>query len=377
MTMARRPTVTFGVCLSHGVWAASANLARDVLHIAASIVKTRHAGELRVRFVGARAQTPTGVVLHADAPWGDDVDVVILPSRAMPSLDVPTSGLSDWLWRRHRAGASLLSMATGSWQLASTGLLDARVATTHWACIDRSRARFPAVTWTADERLAVHDRVITARDAGASSLALCHLVGRFFGAAVAERASQYALISEPGAERLPLLHTLSLRRHHDAEVLKAQDWLEGHFAQPFSTDDLAKHVHMSSRNLSRRFVVATGLTVVKYLMEVRIARARLLLESTDAPVSQVALLVGYEDAATFSALFKAKSRVTPSEFRRAARFSARSSSAAPSPTSSRAGTPAPLSGRRRSAAATAASPTRGSATGRQSTRAGTPRRGTR
>lgn len=310
-----------GICLYPGVWGASASLAKDVLHIASAIAKARGGGGLEVRFLGAQpgdVMTASGMSIRADASWGrTDVDVLILPSRAVHFLEPEGQppGLADWVVRQHARGSSVLAMATGSWMLAETGLLEGRKATTHWACLERCRRRYPGVDWTSDLRLAVTGRIVTARDLSASAVALCHVVGRALTPAIAERTYQYALIHEPGSEALPLLHTIPLRDHGDAQVLKVQEWLESRYSQPLSATEAARTVHMSPRNLRRRFLEATGRTLVAYLTEVRLARARELLRSSTEAVSQIARRVGYEDASTFTALFKAHHGQTPSTYR--------------------------------------------------------------
>ncbi|NPD22181.1 GlxA family transcriptional regulator [Corallococcus exiguus] len=216
--------------------------------------------------------------------------------------------------------------ASGPWtahnQLAETGLLHGHTATTHWASLDRCRQQYPGVDWTSDLRISVTGRIVTARDMGASAVALCHGVGRALSAAIAERTYQYSLIQEPGSEALPLLHTLPLRDHRDAPVLEVQEWLETRYAEPLSAKEAAKRVHMSPRNLRRRFLEATGRTLLAYLTEVRLARARALLNSSDEAVSQIAHRVGYADASTFTALFRKHHGQTPTLYRESSRGAA-------------------------------------------------------
>ncbi|MBU8893975.1 helix-turn-helix domain-containing protein [Corallococcus sp. M34] len=326
--MAKRPTsehrTRVGICLYPGVWGSSASLARDVLHIATAIARARLGSrDLDVRFLGARpgeVRTASGMALVADASWErTEADVVILPSRAVHFLEPEAHPpeLAEWTRQQYARGALVLAMATGSWLLAETGLLHGHAATTHWASLERCRRQYPGVDWTSELRLAVAGRLVTARDMSASAVALCHVVGRTLSTAIAERTYQYSLIHEPGSEALPLLHTVPLRDHGDAQVLQVQEWLEASYDQPLSATEAARRVHMSPRNLRRRFQAATGRGLLTYLTEVRLARARALLHSTDEPVSQVAQRVGYEDASTFTALFKAHHRLTPTAYRRA------------------------------------------------------------
>lgn len=324
--MAKRPSssVRVGICLYPGVWGSSASLSKDLVHIAKVIAQARpHSGSIEARFLGAAPHevvTASGAAIRAEEAWqGAEVEVVVLPSLAIPFLDPARRppGLADWVARQHQRGCLVLAITTGSWLLAETGLLNGHPATTHWACLERCRLHYPQVKWTSDQRLAVTGRLVTARDTSASATALCHLIGRVLTAPVAERTFQYSLMYGDGQEELPLLHTIPLRDHGDTEVLSVQEWIEAHYGQDIAAAGLARRVHMSPRNLRRRFLQATGKTVVGYLTDVRLARARALLLSTNEAVSQVAYRVGYEDASTFTALFRERHGTTPSAYRKA------------------------------------------------------------
>ncbi|MCY1074125.1 GlxA family transcriptional regulator [Archangium lansingense] len=271
--MAKRTTskrlAHVGICLYPGVWGSSASLARDVLHIASAISRARPgSGGIEARFLGARpgdVPTASGMAIRAEESWDrTDVDVIILPSRAVHFLEPEghPPGLADWITRQHARGCSVLTMTTGSWLLAETGLLQGHTATTHWACLDRCRRQYPGVDWTSDLRLTVTGRIVTARD--------------------------------------------------------MQEWLEARYGQPISAKEAARMVHMSPRNLRRRFLEATGQTLSAYLTDIRLARARALLLSSNDAVSQIAHRVGYEDPSTFTALFKEHHGQTPSAYRKSA-----------------------------------------------------------
>lgn len=324
--MAKRTTKSarVGICLYPGVWGSSASLAKDLIHIASVIARARPgSGTIEARFLGVEPNevaTAGGPSIRAEEAWDRaDVDALVLPSLAIPFLEPARRppGLSDWVARQHQRGSMVLAITTGSWLLAETGLLDDHAATTHWASLDRCRRDYPRVKWTSEQRLAVTGRLVAARDMSASATALCHMIGLVLSAPIAERTFQYSLIHESATEALPLLHTIPLRDHGDVQVLAVQEWLEVHYGEPISAEGVARLVHMSPRNLRRRFIDATGKTLVEYLTEVRLARARELLLSTNEPVSQVGYRVGYEDASTFTALFKERHGLTPSAYRKA------------------------------------------------------------
>ena len=79
--------------------------------------------------------------------------------------------------------------------------------------------------------------------------------------------------------------------------------------------DLAAHFFMSPSYFSHLFKSLSGKSVMTYLTELRISRAKLLLEQEDCPVSEIATRVGYNDGNYFARIFKATTGQTPSQYR--------------------------------------------------------------
>lgn len=83
-----------------------------------------------------------------------------------------------------------------------------------------------------------------------------------------------------------------------------------------SVAERAAAVGLTARELGDAVRSATGLTVNDLVIEVRIAQAQSLLAETRLDVGQIAAQIGYEDAAYFSRLFRRRTGVAPSAFRR-------------------------------------------------------------
>jgi transcriptional regulator GlxA family with amidase domain len=70
------------------------------------------------------------------------------------------------------------------------------------------------------------------------------------------------------------------------------------------------------RTLKRRFKSATGSTLIDYVQNVRIENAKRLLEQQSVAVDEISALSGYEDASFFRRLFRRRTGLSPSEYRR-------------------------------------------------------------
>lgn len=85
--------------------------------------------------------------------------------------------------------------------------------------------------------------------------------------------------------------------------------------EPYSLADTARAAATSPRSLLRHFASAHGQSPLDYLHILRMARARVLLETTYASVEQVAQMCGYQDAESFRRVFQRLTRELPAGYR--------------------------------------------------------------
>ncbi len=97
-------------------------------------------------------------------------------------------------------------------------------------------------------------------------------------------------------------------------------WLQDHLDADLSVPALARRAHMSERHFARAFAAQCGATPAAYVERVRVERARLLLETTDASVEDVARRSGFGSPETLRRAFGRRLGVSPADYR--ARFAA-------------------------------------------------------
>lgn len=93
-------------------------------------------------------------------------------------------------------------------------------------------------------------------------------------------------------------------------------YMEQHFQEDTSLEELARFAGMSKYYLCRQFKQYTGFTPLKYIIYLRLLRAEVLLQSTELPAYKIGLLTGFPSEANFIKHFKKKNGMTPEEFRR-------------------------------------------------------------
>jgi transcriptional regulator GlxA family with amidase domain len=94
------------------------------------------------------------------------------------------------------------------------------------------------------------------------------------------------------------------------------DWMVEHLDEPLTAADLADRTGLSERTFARRFTAATGSTPLQWLLAQRVAHARVLLESTDLSVEQVAGRCGFGTAAGLRLHFQRQVGTSPLAYRR-------------------------------------------------------------
>lgn len=277
---------------------------------------------------GSPVTTYSGVSITPTAEWTDyNPDLIIVGSameavlgdRHIEASLARSTPIHGWLRDCYQKGATLASVCTGSFVLAEAGLLTDQVATTHWRAAPAFRRRFPGVRLEADELLIDNGQVICA--GGATSFVdLClYLVEKLGSPSLALACSKLLILDARRTEQTPYMSFYSSKAHQDDAIAQTQRWLETHFADPLSIDELARIAGIGTRTFKRRFKEATGETPLHYIQQLRIEAAKHQLESTQQQTSQIIWSVGYEDASSFRRLFKRSVGCTMEQYRR--RFS--------------------------------------------------------
>lgn len=242
--------------------------------------------------------------------------VIAPPSIIMPDRMAPAPAAAAWMHDQHSKGATLCSVCAGAFVLAETGLIDGRSATTHWAFARQLAERFPKIQ-LADEHMVVDDGdIITAGGILAWADLGLTLVDRLLGPATMLATARFLLIEPPRQSQRPFAQFVPRFDHGDDAVRASQHHIHAHASTMPGVAELADRAGMTGRTFLRRFRAATGLTPVEYLQQVRIAKAREVLERSLTPVENIAWDVGYSDAAAFRKLFQKLTGLRPAAYRK-------------------------------------------------------------
>jgi two-component system response regulator YesN len=98
-------------------------------------------------------------------------------------------------------------------------------------------------------------------------------------------------------------------------IVKAtKEYLEQHYTEDISLEDVADQVNISPQYFSKLIKKTTGFNFIDWLSMLRVKKAKELLTNSDLTVKEVCFMVGYKDPNYFSRIFKKRIGITPSEY---------------------------------------------------------------
>ncbi|MGO4291637.1 GlxA family transcriptional regulator [Chitinophaga sp. RAB17] len=249
-------------------------------------------------------------VKHTDlilAPaFEGDPTVVLRKNKAM----------IDWLSTMHACGTEVASLCLGSYFLAEAGLLQGKSCTSHWMALEDMRRRYPDITILPDSVMTDQEGIYTSGGAFISLNLVLYLIEKFCGREASIWTSKMFSIDMDRVNQAHFAVFQGQRRHEDEDILKAQAFIEQHYDQQISVEQIAEQANMSKRNFIRRFKVATQNTPLEYLQRVKIESAKKELEKNTQNISTLMYNAGYNDLKTFRQVFKRITGLTPQEYRR-------------------------------------------------------------
>ncbi|HKX18433.1 MAG TPA: transcriptional regulator FtrA [bacterium] len=255
--------------------------------------------------------------VHVAVPYGLGVlrtaGTIVIPGWHVDTP--PPELLVRRLRAAHEAGARLLSICSGVFVLAATGLLDGKLATTHWRYAGLLAARHPQIRVDAD-RLYIDEGSILTSAGSAAGIDLClHIVRRDYGAEVANSVAR-RLVMPPHRDGGQAQYVADPIRHHPDEGLASVlAWAQANLSEPIHVDDLARRAAMSPRTFARQFLRQNGTTPHQWLMHQRVIAAQRLLETSADGIDRIAEAVGLQSAATLRLHFSRALGISPTAYR--------------------------------------------------------------
>jgi transcriptional regulator GlxA family with amidase domain len=257
--------------------------------------------------------------IHADTilKTARKPDLIIVPaiSGNLENAVKLNKGFLPWITQQYKNGAEVASLCLGAFVLAATGLLDGKKCSTHWLFANEFRIMYPDVNLVDNKIVTEQNGVYTSGGANSYWNLLLHLVEKYTNRELAILAAKFFVLDIDRYSQSPFTIFKGQKIHEDAEIKKVQEYIESHYADKISVDELCSRFALGRRTFERRFKKATNNSVVEYMQRVKIEAAKKQLENGRKTVNEVMFEVGYNDTKAFRELFKKITGLSPLDYR--------------------------------------------------------------
>lgn len=244
-------------------------------------------------------------------------DLIIIPSLNHNYQNAVKHNqlLIDWIEKQYKNGAEIASICTGAFLLASSGLLDGKSCSTHWAVAESFRSRFPKVNLRTDKLITDENGIYTNGGAYSFLNLLLYLIEKYYDRQTAIFCSKVFQIEMDRQSQSAFIIFKGQKLHGDEMVQKAQAYIESKLQEKISVERLSSRFAISRRNFDRRFIKATGNTPLEYAQRVKIESAKKAFETTRKTIHEVMYEVGYSDVKAFREVFRKITGMSPLEYK--------------------------------------------------------------
>jgi transcriptional regulator GlxA family with amidase domain len=219
---------------------------------------------------------------------------------------------------RHLAARQvpLGALCTGSYALASAGLLDGYRCAVHWENLAAMREEFPKVVFAQAVFTIDRDRYTCSGGTAPLDMAL-HLVRERHGSQLATQISEQFILERQRAstdrQRMPQPECIGPGYQH---LTEAAEIMAANIEEPLALQEIAEAIHISLRQLERLFHRYYSMNPAQYYMNLRLRRARELLTHSSLPIMQITIACGFQSSSHFCKAYRNLFGHPPSEERR-------------------------------------------------------------
>ncbi len=267
--------------------------------------------------VDIRASNRLIIQAHCDISAVTTCDLLLIPTigDSIDKVLMQNAELLPHLQRLAATQADIASNCSGAFLLAAAGLLDGKVATTHWGYADKFKSDYPLVDLQENQFVTQSGNIFCAAGGSAFYDLALLLIERYCGREVSTQVAKTQIIDSKRGSQNSYTNVTLHKPHSDTLIKQVQEYIENNFEQPLQVSALAAMINVTPRTLNRRFQGCVAMRPIEYIQAVRIEQAKRLLESKEVTIKSLAYQVGYSDISSFTRLFKRATELTPKEYR--------------------------------------------------------------
>ncbi len=279
------------------------------------------AGCYDVVVIGISARTfvsEAGITFRADKTLATAplLDTIIIPGGSGLHAADTTGQLSDWLTAQALHTRRFVSITTGVFALARSGLLDGRHATTHWRFAKDLAQRFPRISVNFAASFVKDGQFYSCATPAAAMEMTLGLIEEDFGSEAALAvAREFVIRLRPPGANGQLFHPSDYQMGATERLSELPGWIAAHLHEQMSVEVLAERACVCPRHFSRLFKTMFNSTPAEFVEQLRLSEARQRLGSARDSIERVAEVVGFKSADAFRRAFERRVGLSPSKYR--------------------------------------------------------------
>jgi transcriptional regulator GlxA family with amidase domain len=291
----------------HEVFGTANVLAQDELYAPVIVGRTRRP------IISA-----TGIMIQPSVPFAasGEFDTIVTPGGpGLRELSI-NKQVSAWLKERAPRTRRMVSVCTGLYGLAATGLLDGRRAATHWRWAADAARRFPNVILDSAVLFVEDPPFYTSAGVTAGIDLALALIEQDHGPMLAlDVAGELVIYHKRPGGQPQFSEPLKFQSSAVNRFSELAAWLPQHLQEDLSVEMLAERVNMGGRHFGRVFAATFGTTPGRYVEAVRLDTGRDRLTTSECTVEAVATSVGFASGDVFRRAFERRFGVSPTTYR--------------------------------------------------------------
>ncbi len=259
-----------------------------------------------------------GVAVQPTERLGDPArfDYVVVVGGLLAEIPNLSPAYTRFLQAAALAGVPLIGLCTGAFVLHRAGLMDGYRACVSWFCHADFLEQFDGLEPVSDQIFVVdRDRLTCAGGASSAHLA-AYLVEKHVGRSQASKSLHIMIIDDALRPEKPQPGLALEVATTDPIVRRALLLMQQRIDAPLSVADLARQMGNSKRQVERHFRAALGTSPQAAFLDIRLALARHLAETSDRSIAAIALECGFCDSSHLGRLFRRRFGCTPAEVRK-------------------------------------------------------------
>jgi transcriptional regulator GlxA family with amidase domain len=244
------------------------------------------------------------------------LDTLLIPGGSGMRKPGASRKLARWISRHEHRIRRIVSVCTGVYGVAPTGLLNGRKVTTHWKHAADLAERYPELKIDGNLLYVRDGKFYTSAGITAGMDLSLALIEEDFGAQVALSVARELVMymKRPGGQE-QYSEPLKFQVASTSRFADLAAWMVGHLDTDLSVETLAERINLCPRQFTRRFKDEFKSTPAAFVQRLRLDEARVRLAASDRTVENIADSVGFRDPDSFRRAFVQQFGLAPTEYR--------------------------------------------------------------